>query len=130
MPIRELYNNLSRGCGCVNWGKRLKPYEALYRMLLRQTAKRKYKVNLTYKQFLKFVEIKECHYCGAPIKWKKYNIVIKPACGHNLDRKDNNKDYSISNCVVCCPRCNWSKGAVFTYNEWRQIGKLIQSWEK
>jgi hypothetical protein len=37
-----------------------------------------------------------CHYCGASTKL-------------GLDRVDNNIGYTLSNCVACCPNCNYMK---------------------
>jgi hypothetical protein len=44
-----------------------------------------------------------CHYCTARV----------PLNGlHGIDRVDNRKGYSVTNCVGCCKECNISKGCV------------------
>jgi hypothetical protein len=119
----DLLNRHTKSCGC---SRRLKPYKALYNDFLHKII---HPVKLTYKQFVEFTKQTECHYCGAEIFWTKYNI-LKNGGRYNLDRKDNLKGYTIDNLVVCCKNCNYGKGKTFTYEQWLQIGKLIQSWEK
>lgn len=52
-----------------------------------------------------------CHYCGT----SPSNICIRPGKSfgsftyNGIDRVDNNKGYTIENCVACCKRCNYSK---------------------
>lgn len=75
--------------------------------------------SLTYEEFLKFTCIHQCHYCHAPITWAEYNARgVGIRSRYNLDRKDNAQGYFKQNLVVCCKRCNWSKGNRYTYAEW------------
>jgi hypothetical protein len=79
--------------------------------------------------FLEFTNIKNCHYCNGDINWSEYqSINFQKSQAYNLDRKDNNLGYTKDNCVVCCGRCNLSKGDRFTYDNWKQIGEVIKSW--
>ena len=126
--ITHLFTGQSKGCRCVNAGKRMRPYEAIFNVLIRQAKQRNYKVSLTYESFLKFTQTEECHYCGKEVLWVKFNIIKNKGCAHHLDRKNNYLGYSRSNCVVCCPRCNRAKSNHFTYEEWVKIGDLIRSW--
>lgn len=105
---------------------RLRPYEALYRYFLRMAERVNHTVELSYEEFLGFVSIDECHYCGSLISWVK-STQSRESLSYNLDRKDNSHGYSVSNCVVCCTRCNLSKGNRFTYDEWKKIGAFIKS---
>jgi hypothetical protein len=116
----------TRSCGCkrsdmVRKKLQLRPYEALYRIVTRQP---RHRVEFTFAQFLAFTTITACHYCDAPVVWHPYPKQGK--ANYNLDRKDNSKEYTVENCVVCCARCNRGKGADFTYAEWVQIGRLVR----
>ena len=124
-------NNLVTGrvisCGCALKGcNRGRPYEWLYGCLTRNAKLRKRKIDIRYEDFVKFCDIKTCHYCEAPVLWKEYSYAGYSGAAYNLDRKDNSLGYLLSNVVVCCTRCNISKGNRFTYEEWLQIGKLIK----
>jgi len=109
-----------RQLGLKNIGRpnvhKKRPYEVLYNRLLKGAEKRKYKVEMTYEQYLEFVE-KDCHYCDAKLTWVKHST-HKAALAHCIDRKDNSLGYTKENCVACCPRCNWGKSNSFTYEEW------------
>ncbi len=58
--------------------------------------RRNYSWKLTKEQFMSFWN-KPCHYCGDKIN------------GIGIDRVDNNKGYSLKNCVSCCGWCNVMK---------------------
>jgi hypothetical protein len=123
----NLRSGNTKSCGHTRGEKlRLRPYEALYRMLKRGAI---HPVHLTYEEFVEFARCGACHYCGAPIVWSVHDLVTNGSA-HNLDRKDTTGPYSKDNCVPCCMRCNFGKGRLFTYDEWRQIGVLIKSWSK
>ena len=130
VTVGNLNNRYNKSCGCkrsegIRKCLRLRPYEALYRMLKRHAS---WPVKLTYKQFVGFTNIKQCHYCAANIVWKEY--CERSRMAYNLDRKDNTKGYTQDNVVVCCKRCNIGKSQYFNYEEWQQIGRLISSWTK
>jgi hypothetical protein len=112
-----------RGCHC-GFTHRRKPFEALYNTLVKQAHARNVEVRLSYEEYVLYTAQKSCHYCGAALQWEPFNKMN----GHKLDRKENNRGYTRSNCVVCCPRCNRAKSNHFTYAEWRQIGALIKTW--
>jgi hypothetical protein len=104
--------------------RRKRPFEAQYNGLVHRT---KHEVLLSYEEFVQLTDVKECHYCGAPINWPKdgYGKSSSPS---NLDRKDNRLPYTKENVVVCCKKCNIGKNRFFTYDEWKQIGELIRQW--
>jgi 5'-deoxynucleotidase YfbR-like HD superfamily hydrolase len=122
----------STNCGCFkpNLSIRLRPYEAVFNRLKRDAKSNGRVVRLTYVDFLKFTEIKECHYCGAAINWQKFRgPKTKWRAPYSLDRKDNNGDYETSNVVVCCPLCNFTKTSRFTYEEFMILShglRLVQ----
>jgi hypothetical protein len=110
---------------------KLRPFEYLYNLLVASSKRREYACSLTYEDFLEFTKQESCHYCGAPIVWEKYAARRKEfSYGNHLDRKDNAQGYSKENCVVCCRRCNWGKGDMFTYDEWKKIGEVIKTLPK
>ena len=129
MSTSNLYRGKTSTCvGCYSAHNQLKPYEALYNLLCR-ASKGRAVVDLSYKQYLKFVGL-DCHYCEAKVPWVPHLNIKKGVRGsaYNLDRKNNSLGYSRSNCVVCCPRCNRAKSNHFTYEEWVMLGSLIRSW--
>ena len=119
---------------CQRKGQECKPYESLYRASrarARQTTNHRSfgrKWTIDYEQFLEFVKIKKCHYCGAGDLWPLPHGPLNEAGEYrfrsNLDRKNNSIDYTKDNCVVCCPRCNETKGYLLTYEEMLAVGKL------
>lgn len=78
---------------------------------------------LTFEEFMSFVEIKNCHYCNDLIKWVKHTGNGQHR--YNLDRKNSNLGYSIENCVVCCKACNYMKGSEFSYEEFKEVVLLL-----
>ena len=138
--VEVLRSSLLRGnaksCGCARIahlrGRKLRPFEYVYNLLVAKTKKRPdVTCNITYEDFVKFTEIGECHYCGTPVQWAlNPDERSKFGYGYHLDRKDNDEPYSKENCVVCCRRCNWGKGDMFTYEEWKKIGEVIKTFPK
>ena len=115
-----------QSCGCIareenKFKPRLRPFEGLFNAFLRNCKKRGMANALAFEQFVKFSDIKACHYCEAAIDWKPHGS--HGSKQYHLDRKDNAVGYAIDNCVVCCKRCNYLKGAKFTYEEWKAMAK-------
>lgn len=79
------------------------------------TRSRVLEFNLTYEEFLDFVNTNNCFYCNKEVIWKDFS---SQNFGYNLDRKDNDKGYNKDNLVVCCKRCNMGKRDTFTFEEW------------
>lgn len=114
-------------CGCfMRESKRIKPFEALYNVLVRRATRQQLCV-LTYEEFLPFTVVSECRYCCGPIEWNKHLSAVADSRAYNLDRKDNSVGYTASNLVVCCKNCNYTKGDRFTYEQFLQIGAVIRS---
>jgi len=74
---------------------------------------------------------KQCHYCGIP-EDEFYQLWGGPFYGGfkrgrrlEIDRKVNSLGYDIKNCVLACPICNMAKSDKFTYDEFKQVGKVI-----
>lgn len=124
ISTEHLCSGKRTGCNSCNNGNKIRPFEALYNMLVSMAKNRTY-VELTYEEYLTFTKHKKCRYCGALVVWVPH---YANEHGHHLDRKDNALGYSKENCVVCCARCNAAKSDHFTYEEWVQIGALIKTW--
>ena len=99
-----LYCDVERGCmNLVTEGKKschmclIDPHRK-YLDYTYGADKRGYKMELTEKQFTELIQ-KPCYYCNY--------YVEKSTIG--VDRYDNNKDYTIDNCVPCCKWCNRMK---------------------
>ena len=60
----------------------------------------------------------ECHYCKAKLNVNKGHKMLD---GDSIDRKDNNKGYTIDNIVLSCNRCNMAKGSWFTEQQMLEI---------
>jgi len=43
---------------------------------------------------------------------------VRGSRSYKLDRMNNDSGYTKDNCVVCCWKCNQSKGNRYTYEEW------------
>jgi hypothetical protein len=119
-------NRPNPSCGCI--GKnRLRPYEALYNNLLHSNKwdRTGRLVYFSYEEFLEFTKIDKCHYCTSPIYWTKFNLLNGSA--YNLDRKNNDIDYTLNNCVVCCIRCNKAKRDFFSYEDWYGMTEYLRT---
>jgi len=111
----------------MNLSNRLRSYEALYNKFYYDRMRSGQACDVSYADFLEFVEIKECHYCGDGITWTEF-CVSNNGSRYNLDRKDNRLWYVKDNLVVCCWNCNETKSDKFTYEQFLEIGKLIRKW--
>lgn len=103
----------------------LEPYLALYRVFLSVNRNRKSLIKLSFKSFKSFTNIDTCFYCESKVEWAKKST--KGYMVYNLDRKDNSKPYTKSNCVVCCGKCNRIKMNHFNAEEFIEVVKLIKN---
>ena len=86
-----------------------------------------------FKEFIKSKN--DCEYCH--ITEDKIKVLIdahqlnkkKDTRGWSLeiDRKKPNYEYTKENCVWCCYWCNNAKTDEFSYDEFKKIGKVIES---
>ena len=73
----------------------------------------------------------KCYYCGIeeddfiPI-WGKFYGGKTRGKKLEVDRRDNEKDYSLENCVLACSICNNAKSDKFTDKEFKEVGKSIK----
>lgn len=75
-----------------------------------------------------------CHYCG--IREEDFIRIWGPFYGGKrgstleVDRRENEAGYKISNCVLACAICNNAKSDKFTYGEFKRMGHIIgQIWQ-
>lgn len=82
--------------------------------------------SLSITDFTKLVT-STCYYCGnkgdSCTGPKRINLY----CG--IDRIDNNKGYTIDNCVSCCKRCNWMKNKTNKKDFLNQIKRIYENLE-
>jgi len=113
-----------KSCGCLNIeklkarkgysSKLLKPNNlSAKKRLYSKYKKEAFKRNLCFKIDIdSFTDLTEenCHYCGIePNKVIKHHSSRSKHTYNGIDRVDNNKGYSLDNCVPCCTQCNQSK---------------------
>ncbi len=126
-PLKQGSSTQCKKCANVSSGlkNRLPPFKYLWNRLVRSAECRDIHCNITYEQFIKFVELKQCHYCERTLNWyvssKQGNSL---AC--QIDRMDSNKGYVEDNCVVCCKFCNSIKNTFISYALMIKIGQLIK----
>ena len=94
--------------------------------------KGRWKRTFTRDQFLTWfnnLDSHNCHYCGVTHKnyfkkkiYKKYSG-LKTWIKFTLDRKDSFKDYTLKNICISCPLCNYVKGYIFNYEDFKEISK-------
>lgn len=110
-------------CGCLMKEKAAKRFTLsnnmgvindVYRNYKSASKRRKYDFNLSIDEFKTLIE-NQCFYCGqegsmTPYYNKKYS---KNSYRYNgVDRIDNNKGYTLENCVSCCNICNNAKSTL------------------
>ena len=95
----------------------------MYNSFCNTAKRRNVLVDITFDMFLTFVKINECYYCGNEVQWSKFRK-NQESFRYNLDRKDNSKNYSLDNCVVCCKRCNYIKNTL-GHDEFIELCKII-----
>lgn len=117
----------SKSKGCLSCQKQKRPFESMYNTLKTATLEREMDFELTYEEFVNFTETRTCHYCEAEIVWVRFGTGEKTGTSpYNLDRKNNDKGYIMSNLVVCCKFCNRIKSSYFSYEEMLELGKTVR----
>lgn len=118
-------NKLNKARTVDNKSK-IRPYEALYKNLLKGAKRKNKYVDLTYEEFLSFAKIEHCEYCLGLVFWTKHNIT-KNSSRYNLDRKDNSLGYTKDNCTVCCWKCNDTKGNRYSHAQFYDMTRSIRN---
>lgn len=73
---------------------------------------------------------KKCYYCGIKEEdfiriWGKFYGGKTRGQKLEVDRRDNEKDYILENCVLACSICNNAKSDKFTDEEFKKVGEAI-----
>ncbi len=129
VSANQLKNNVYGCKPCRNEHQgiimRIRPYESVYKMAKNAITKRLgrkqvYHFTISYEEFVAIIETGRCYYCHLPLRWSKYNAGKSDGVGgaYRMDRMDNNLGYVPGNVCAACKRCNYSKGAVYTSDEW------------
>jgi len=74
---------------------------------------------------------KKCYYCGIKEEdfiriWGKFYGGKTRGQKLEIDRRDNEKGYTLENCVLSCSICNNAKSDKFTDEEFKKVGKSIK----
>lgn len=110
----SLRSDVTKSCGCINREKQRLGFgignmRTLFAHYKKSARKRGYIFELTEKQFAEITK-KDCHYCGAkPNQVTKRYGAFGDYIYNGIDRKDNEKGYTIDNVVPCCKMCNMAK---------------------
>lgn len=81
---------------------------------------RKKEFCITFEEYSKIVENKNCFYCDKSL----------PEAGHGLDRIDSSLGYTINNVVPSCKECNTIKMDTVSHTEMIEIAKLLKTLRK
>lgn len=84
------------------------------RELRRKAKERGNSFDLTIEEFANWFDSQEkcCHYCGCEVfEYSDLPQGKKQLLGLTIDRKDNDKSYSVDNIAIACRRCNLMKGS-------------------
>jgi hypothetical protein len=118
---------------CADISRRKRPYELIYNRAIKQI-KRKSEARvknikwlLSYDEFATLCAIPNCHYCNKSLNRAKHKA-DGGTLATQLDRKDSSKDYTLDNCVPCCPDCNFTKNERISYDEMVLIMKHRKLW--
>lgn len=142
-----LISGLSKSCGCyrvitckyaqfISAKKRKLPSnEKCKRTLLTyyktNAKRRKYDFLLTKEEFLLITQ-NNCFYCNESPNNKmkvivdKKNKIYEEYIYNGLDRIDNDKGYTLENCVSCCAKCNRMKTSHSLHDFYNHLLKIVK----
>ena len=113
-----------------SWIKWVGSPKYIYHNLKENCRKRKSEFILKQKDFLAWYdnEPKKCHYCGIPeteIDILNEHFGKKYTTRLTIDRKDNNKSYTIDNMVLACMYCNRIKSDLWDEETMKAISHMF-----
>lgn len=128
----SLTRGASKSCGAqkckANTFKKGKAaFNHLYKNYEGAARRRGIEFNLTREQFKKITK-QNCHYCGQKPKQILEKSYYNGKYIYNgLDRKNNNKGYTIKNSLPCCGICNRTKNNL-SYTKFKNlIGRIYNN---
>lgn len=118
VPAASLKSKVTKSCGCLHKelvSKRfsLPEGEANLNYIINRykhnARDRNLEFVLTRKQFIEIIK-QDCRYCGIRPCVSTDHLSCNGKFAHNgIDRVNNEKGYTIDNCVACCGTCNRMK---------------------
>ncbi len=145
----SLRGGKSGSCGCTKKGRHLKikdRREAIFRKLFADKIIKRgnsFKTSkygktpqddrrILFEEYVKLA-LSPCYYCG--LEWslkardnhgnsRKYCLSDTVVYHNGIDRINSEVQYSISNCVACCTRCNTAKNAMSQRQFYEWIKKI------
>jgi hypothetical protein len=123
--INNLKSGDTKSCGCL-WAetrpKSSDPYIAEFNYFKNNNKKRDLEIAFSKEEFEALCRA-HCTYCGHEPATKMH---VGKAFRNGIDRVDNEKGYSVDNCVTCCSICNNAKRCltIEQFREW--IQRIIQ----
>jgi hypothetical protein len=106
--------SICKKCWIAYTSEKRRGFNGRYSELKKDAKKRGIGFTLT-KEDLRPLWGKECSYCGNVVHFM------------SLDRINNSKPYEISNIVVCCHWCNYTKGTSSLYFFYEQCKKVVEN---
>jgi len=94
------------------------PKREIMRQYVTHAKRRNLEFDLSELEFFSLIE-SNCYYCGLPPQNTNNGKHTKRFKYTGIDRLNNSKGYSLSNCVPCCHKCNDSKKN-YSIDEWMQ----------
>jgi hypothetical protein len=130
--IRAQASHLKTHSGkCLRCTQLKEPYRFIYNELKNHRNKN-VEFKISFEEFKEVIKDAKCHYCNVPLVYHEHSRDWGKQLtrAHQLDRKDNDKGYTIDNVVTCCWTCNRLKSDAFTYEEFCRIGKILKEIQK
>lgn len=130
LQIQSLKTHTGKCSSCCQKGL---PYEASYNELVNSVTNKgtKVEVTLTYEEYVTLCKLPNCHYCLEDLNRMPFSrdngVEVPTGRRYMLDRMDNSKGYTISNCVPCCWKCNSAKATRYSYEEWYGMTEFLRS---
>lgn len=128
LRVRTHELNSDKQRTCLKCQNRKRPYESAYNSFVKSAHRAKHEVTISYEEFLEYMKIDRCEYCGKKIERNPYPVVNgkystrAPA----FDRKDSSRGYHKDNIAVCCIECNKAKSNIFSYDAWKEMTKVLR----
>lgn len=106
----------SKSCGCKRYDNvEYNQYNSYYKQYKNSAKKRELNFDLSFESFKKII-LKNCYYCNVEPRKMIHRCRRKDSPLKNsyiltngIDRLKNDIGYLESNCVPCCPTCNFMK---------------------